>query len=606
MAGKTVVLQKIRAFMKDPRHVSEALQAYIIPSTDAHMSEYLADHDTRRHFVTGFTGSAGTACITEDSALLWTDSRYYLQAEAEINKDLWTLMKDGLPKTPPLSTWLCKNLPPNSRIGVDPTYISSTVWNELTKKMIVAGHSLTPVATNFVDLVWDHQPSAPSNPIKVLPKEFSGKPWKEKIVAVQKKLDEAGTDVIVVTELDQIAWLFNLRGSDITYNPVFFAYAAVTAESAHLFVDPDRVTPEIRQHLTVVGRECSAPVFLHPYESVEHKKKVLVPNQSSAAFMLMVPKELRVQVESPIAELKAVKNSTESSGMRNCHVRDGAAVVRFFAWLENELENGREVTEISAAEKLAGFRKEMQFFVDLSFDTISGVGEHCAIPHYRSTDESNVPVSKNLMYLCDSGAQYLDGTTDITRTVHFGNPTPFEKEAFTRVLKGHIGLASIVFPSKTKGVALDGFARQSLWSVGLDYGHGTGHGVGAYLNVHEGPSLISQRHKPSDPGLVPGMFFSNEPGYYEDGKFGIRIENVVEVVKVKTPHNFQEKDFLGFETVSYAPIHIGLIDRSLMTKEEIQWLNNYHRDCRQQLTPVLQSIGDEMALKWLEKETRVL
>jgi len=593
--------------MKLNKYPAESIQAYIVPQKDPHNSEYLASNYKRREFISGFSGSSGTAVITLTAACLWTDGRYFLQASDELDEN-WTLMKEGVPGTPKLEAWLTKELPRGSRVGVDPLLVSLGDWRTWSTELHNYQHVLVPVATNLIDELWDQRP-APSNfPLIPHPLRYSGKSSQKKITEIRKKIEEKNASVLVISALDEVAWLLNLRGSDIPYNPVFFAYVVITTNDVIVFIDSRKLAPAIHSHFS----EEDIKVTVQPYENIvsflgdlvkkaSPGEKYWISHLTSYAVGSVFREGSRINDITPIAHMKAIKNPTEVQGMIDAHVRDGAALVCYLAWLECQLAKGSTVTEISGANKLEEFRREQENFVGLSFPTISSSGSHGAVIHYEPSNETDKKITTEEVYLCDSGAQYKDGTTDITRTVHFGTPTAYQKECFTRVFKGHVALATVVYPAKIKGNCLDTLARHSLWTVGLDYMHGTGHGIGSYLNVHEGPMGISWRPYPDDPGLEEGMFLSNEPGYYEDGHFGFRIEDIQRIIPAKT--KYQKKDFLGFEVVSLAPIQVKLLEPKLLTKEEIEWLNRYHSEVREKLTPVLLKLGHNEAVEWLHRET---
>ncbi|XP_064599693.1 xaa-Pro aminopeptidase 1-like [Liolophura sinensis] len=618
MAAKTTnLLMKLRSLMKNHSYVSEPLHAYIIPTGDAHQSEYVAPCDCRREFITGFTGSAGTAIVTEKAAALWTDGRYYLQAEKQMDEN-WKLMKDGLPDTPSQGDWLIKVLPEGGRVGVDPFLLSTETWKPLSKQLRLAGHSLVPVGQNLVDLVWIDRPPPPNNNLIVLSDKYTGKSWQNKVKAVRDKMKEKKAEYLIVTALDEIAWLFNLRGSDIEYNPVFFSYAVVTMTSVNLFIDEVKLDKQVMNHLQLNGSRGTTgddiTITVHPYGDIrkfvesfqdEGNGKTWISTKSSFTLADLIPKEKRVTLPCPISLMKAVKNRVEIDGMKQAHIKDAVTLCEYFSWLEKMVPKGN-VTEVSAANKLEAIKRGQEDFVSLSFSTISSVGSNGAVIHYKPTEETDRTLSTEEIYLCDSGAQYKDGTTDVTRTMHFGTPSGFEKEAFTRVAKGHINLCSAIFPCGVKGHMLDTLARTALWDVGLDYMHGTGHGVGAFLNVHEGPCGISPRVSLADVSLQEGMILSDEPGYYEDGQFGVRIENLMLVVKAKTEHNFKNKGFLTFEPITLVPLQTKMLAPSLLTEKEINWLNEYHDKCRDMIGPVLLEQGKKEAYDWLMRETEPL
>ncbi|KAI1305957.1 Xaa-Pro aminopeptidase 1 [Halotydeus destructor] len=614
----TQLVKRLRTLMKNSHYVPETVHAYIIPSGDSHQSEYIAACDARRSFVSGFDGSAGTAIVTLEEAGLWTDGRYHLQAERQLDPS-WLLMKEGLSETPTMSDWLCKQLPPNSRVGADPFLLSGDTWNKMSKELDECGHSLVAVDKNLVDLVWDDRPPPPSAPIVPLAIRYTGKSWQDKMTETREEMAKKNASALVITALDEVAYLFNLRGSDIDYNPVFFAYGVLTRENIYLFVDDTKLTPLSRKHLQLdvpVNQQSGMCIELRPYKMVkdflkwlvsqEPTGKIWISNKSSFALVSIIPESRRVSAPNPVLLRKAIKNQVELDCMRRAHIKDAVALCEFFAWLEEELNKGQEVTEISAADKLEEFRKTQEDYMGLSFDTISSSGPNGAIIHYSPTEATNRVITKDEMFLCDSGGQYCDGTTDVTRTMHFGAPSDYQKECFTRVVKGHIALARQVFPNKTTGNRLDAIARQHLWQVGLDYGHGTGHGVGMYLNVHEGPTSIGFRPAPDDPGLQEGMILSNEPGYYEDGSFGIRIESLVAVEKAESKYNFRNQGFLAFDTITLVPIQTKLLDPTLLTRDEVEWLDKYHETCRDIVGAALEEQGRKAGLSWLLRETQSL
>ncbi|XP_041369026.1 xaa-Pro aminopeptidase 1-like [Gigantopelta aegis] len=610
------VLSQLRALMKNMAYVTEPLQAYIIPTGDYHQSEYVAPCDHRRAFVSGFTGSAGTAVITDKKAALWTDGRYYLQAEKQLDNN-WILMKDGLTDTPTQAAWLSKILPVASKVGVDPFLLSVERWKPLAKELKSNGHVLIPVTENLVDLMWKDRPEPPNNPLIVLSQKYTGLSWQDKVKKVRDKMHTKDVGAIVITALDEVAWLFNLRGSDIEYNPVFYAYAMVTFDGVYLFIDESKLDNSVNSHLCVgatLSTDSEITVEIHPYEDVNSfitchaevtDRKIWISEKSSYGITNLIPKPVRLTQTSAVAVLKCVKNETEIKGAKKAHVKDAVAMCEFMHWLENEVPKGT-VTEISAADKVAKLRSQQDEFMSLSFDTISSIGADAAIIHYKPTPESDKPITTDQIYLCDSGAQYKDGTTDITRTIHLGTPSKYEQECFTRVLKGHIKLSTTVFPNGIKGHNLDSLARTALWDVGLEYLHGTGHGVGSFLNVHEGPCGISPKVSAGEIPLEAGMILSDEPGYYENEKFGVRIENCVLVVKTETKYNFQKRGFLTFEPLTLVPMQTKMIDPSLLTQQEIDWLNDYHDTCLQLVGEELKSQGKTQVLKWLKANTQSL
>ncbi|XP_055619486.1 xaa-Pro aminopeptidase ApepP isoform X2 [Toxorhynchites rutilus septentrionalis] len=601
-------LAALRGLMANLPSNLGSINAYIIPSDDAHQSEYLAERDERRAFISGFDGSAGTAVVTEKQALLWTDGRYYQQAGKQLD-NAWTLMKDGQPSTPSIDAWFANELQPGSKVGVDANLISTRAWNPLETALKSAGCSLLPIAPNLIDLIWENQPAAPNKPIVPLSVEFTGKPIATKLAEVREAMNEKRASVLVVSALDEIAWFLNLRGSDIDYNPVFFAYILVTLEDLFFFVDESKLLPAIYDHF----RANNVQPRVRPYDEVHGMLKSLAESSSSRvwislgssyALTTLIPEEKRMHAITPINLMKAVKNDVEASGMRACHIRDGVALCQYFGWLEDCIKNNVAVDEISGASRLEELRSLQDKYMGLSFTTISASGPNGSVIHYHPLPATNRPISDKEMYLCDSGAQYSDGTTDVTRTMHFGAPTEEEIHAFTLVLKGQISLGTAVFPRKVKGQFLDTIARKALWDEGLDYGHGTGHGIGHYLNVHEGPMGIGIRLMPDDPGLEENMFLSNEPGYYKEGQFGIRIEDIVQVVPANIRNDFDGRGALSFSTVTMCPIQTKLVDVKLLTEKERTSLNNYHKTVRETLAPLLREANDANTLTWLERETQ--
>ncbi|KAF4629914.1 hypothetical protein G7Y89_g8232 [Cudoniella acicularis] len=607
-------LTRLRELMKQHK-----LDIYIVPSEDSHASEYIAPCDARREYISGFSGSAGCAVITHEKAALATDGRYFNQASKQLD-DNWLLLKQGLQDVPTWQEWSAEQSEGGKVVGVDPTVISAPDARKVAEKIKKrGGEDLMAVEENLVDIIWGSQrPPQPTGPVKILPQQFAGKDVKTKLEELRKELEKKKSSGFIVSMLDEIAWLFNLRGNDIPYNPVFFSYAAITSSTATLYVNSSKLSSECKMYLTDNG------ISVRPYEKIfddteilaksletadgdgppEAKiKKFLVSNKTSWALKRSLGGEAKVEeIRSPIGDAKAVKNETELEGMRACHVRDGAALIEYFAWLEHQLTVEKvKLDEVAAADKLEELRSKQKSFVGLSFDTISSTGANAAVIHYMPERGNCSIIDPQAVYLCDSGAQYLDGTTDTTRTLHFGDPTGMEKKAYTLVLKGNIALDVAVFPKGTSGFALDTLARQFLWEEGLDYRHGTGHGVGSYLNVHEGPIGIGTRIQYSEVPLAPGNVLSDEPGYYEDGSFGIRIENIIMVKEVETKHKFGDKPYLGFEHVTMVPYCRNLIDENLLTRKEKHWLNEYHADIHAKTKDYFKP--GSIAMEWLERET---
>ncbi|KAI9754051.1 MAG: hypothetical protein M1815_005845 [Lichina confinis] len=610
-------LEHLRTLMREHK-----VDVYSITSTSAtHDSEYVAPCDARREFICGFSGSAGYAVVSHDQASLATDGRYFNQAEKQLDGN-WTLLRQGLPDVPTWQEWTAEQAQDGGTVGVDPSLITAPDARKINERIVKkGGKGLVPLRENLVDIVWgDDRPARPSNRVKVLGLEYAGKRYEEKLDDLRKELAKSKSAGIVFSMLDEIAWLFNLRGSDIPYNPVFYSYAVVTATEASLYIDSSKLTQEEHSHL-------GETVKIRPYSGIfeetqqlsqsllkpknvddgtppSPRPRFLLPTTASWALTESLGGEEKVEeVRSPVGDAKAVKNETEIAGMKACHTRDGAALIEFFAWLEDELVVKRtKLDEVQAADRLEKIRSKHDLFVGLSFSTISATGANAAVIHYHPERHGCATIDPKQVYLCDSGAQYLDGTTDTTRTVHFLEPTEMERKSYTLVLKGNIALDRSVFPRGVKGLALDTLARQFLWHEGLDYRHGTGHGVGSYLNVHEGPIGIGTRVQYAEVPLAPGNVVSDEPGYYEDGSFGIRIENVIIVNEVQTKHTFGDKPFLGFEHATVVPMCRKLIDTNLLTDIEKDWLNRYHAEVLEKTKSFFEP--GSLAAKWLERETQ--
>ncbi|CAM9110428.1 unnamed protein product [Choristocarpus tenellus] len=603
-------VNKLRSWMS-----SVEVDAFIVPSDDPHLSEYSAECFNRRAFISGFTGSAGTAVILQDEALLWTDGRYHVQAEQQLC-DGWTLMKAGKPGVPSISAFLAKRLCAGARVGVDP-FVHSAAFAEGLMKARFPNHEfkaksieLSPLehtgGGNPVDKIWgSKRPSPPQEPVRVHELKYAGETVQNKLEKVSAALSKEGTDVLLVCMLDEVAYLLNIRGSDVTHCPVTMAYALVSADgSASLFVDKDKIDEGVKAELEA----CSVNIYNYneALDAVRQlsdagKRFWIDPERVNFALHNIVPKDRVVTKPSPITLAKGIKNEAELEGMRVAHVRDGVAMAHGLAMLEKEVGAGKLISEVDVDRLVTSFRAKQDMFLDLSFPTIAGADSNGAIIHYSAQPESCRIVGKTSMLLLDSGAQYKDGTTDVTRTVHFGDPSLEQKEAYTRVLKGHIALATAKFPDGTPGFMVDSFARKALWEAGMDYQHGTGHGVGAALNVHEGPHSISPRTANSTP-LKPGMVVSNEPGYYKggDGGFGVRIENLLEIVDSGVRNEALGRSFYHFEPLTLIPIQKKLLDLSLLTAEEEQWLNAYHQQVWSKISPFVE---DTETLEWLKEST---
>jgi Xaa-Pro aminopeptidase len=575
------------------------LSGFVIPLTDEHMSEYVGDYAKRLAWLTGFTGSAGSAVVTRDKAAMFTDGRYTLQVRAQVPDALYSY--EPVPDTSP-AAWLAANTTAGDVIGYDPWYHTRN-WVTATRDMLTRQNvSLRAVAQNPVDTVWTDQPAPSLAPIVVHPDQFAGRSSADKRADIAAQLRDRKLDAAIISALDSIAWLFNIRGTDVERTPVPRSFAILSADgTATLFCEPGKVTEDVRAHLgSDVGLQPRAAFIDHIKSLGTAKKTVLFdPDTSVAAVWEALDSAGATIIDGadPCILQKACKNAAELAGTRAAHIRDGAAVSRFIGWVTAKALNGG-VDELTAVQKLYDIRAENNLFRDTSFDTISGAGPNGAVIHYRASPETNRPLKKGELFLLDSGGQYLDGTTDITRTMAIGDAGAEEKQRFTRVLKGHIAIATVRFPKGTTGRQLDTLARVALWQQGLDYEHGTGHGVGSYLSVHEGPQRIAKMG--SDIELKPGMILSNEPGYYKPGSYGIRIENLIVVREDKRASD--EKEMLAFETLTMAPIDRSLVDVSLLTETERAWLNNYHAEVREKLLPQL----TDDTRGWLEAATAVI
>ncbi len=592
----TQSIAQLRSLMKN-----HGIDAWIVPSTDPHGSEYVSANWRRRAFISGFTGSAGTVVVTAGSAGLWTDSRYFLQAQQQLQGSGIHLFKTGEKDVPEWQDWLADSMDSGQKVGLNPSVFSVKAMRKLAEGLEKAGIELLAMDEDLVDHVWgDARPPRPSAPVRVHPEDLAGESVESKLTRLVELMEEEGVDILLLSSLDQVAWTFNLRGSDIAYNPLFLAYALVEKERAGIFTDLGRLGEE-------VGAAMPRDVYFAPYEQIF---AALGDAGANAATVWLDPESANarlhglldesgagiVEKPSPVTAWKAVKNEAEIAGIRSAHLRDGAAMVRFLRWLYETVPQGG-VSELTIDEELARFRSRDQHFVGPSFETIAGYGPHGAIVHYAATPESNAEIKDEGILLVDSGGQYLDGTTDITRTIALGEPTREQLRAYTAVLKGHLRLARAVFLEGTDGFRLDLLARSALWEQLLSYGHGTGHGVGAYLCVHEGPFSVSQRGI-LEP-LKGGNILSNEPGYYKEGEFGIRIENLVLVVpRAENEHG----RFLAFEDLTMCPYDRRLIDLDMLEALEREQVDSYHRKVFESLSPML----DGADLAWLEAATRPL
>ncbi|MDY6301161.1 MAG: aminopeptidase P family protein [Bacteroidales bacterium] len=571
------------------------VDAVIIPGTDPHQSEYICDHWKFRDWISGFTGSNGTAVVTLDQAALWTDSRYFLQAGIELEDSGFVMMKENMGNDPTIHEWLQQVLEEDSVIAIDGRLYSAQAANQLER---FCGENGFMLVTEFypADRIWTDRPARPSEAAYVHDVKYAGEEATDKIERLLEVLEGNDATAMLVTALDDIAWLLNLRGNDVAFTPVAIAFAYISRKEKSLFIDESKVTDEVRQHL----KACDVKV--RDYDNVarflervsEHEVALIDPNRVSDTLANALQCQ-KVYYRSPITDLKCIKNEVQIDGFRHAMERDGAALVRLFKWIEETAPTGT-INEVDVWNKGMEFRAQQDLYREDSFAMICGYKEHGAIVHYEATDESASILHGEGILLVDSGAQYLDGTTDITRTITLGNPTAQEKHDFTLVLKGHLALQRAKFPVGTTGCQLDVLARMPLWQEAMTYGHGTGHGVGHFLGCHEGPQSI--RTNLVDVKLMPGMITSNEPGLYKTGEYGIRTENLLLTVEADKTEEFG--DFLTFEPLTLYPYDLKLIDRSMLTREEVAQINDYHLMVRERITPLLNA--DEAA--WLASKTR--
>jgi Xaa-Pro aminopeptidase len=575
---------------------AEKLDGFVVPLTDEHMSEYVGSYAQRLAWLTGFEGSAGSAVVLPEQAAIFVDGRYTLQVRQQVSPDQWSYQ--SVPETS-TTDWLKEHAPEGARIGYDP-WLHTRDWVKKAGEALASrGAELVAVDKNPIDEIWKDRPEASKAHLVVQSDEYAGKSAAEKRTEIGDWLAKQHADAAVLSALDSIAWAFNIRGADVTHTPVALAYALVNADgTADLFVAGEKIGPDVRQHLGNGVRLHERSAFESALSELKGKTVVVDPERAVAAIFDALDKAGAkiLPMRDPTILPKALKNPAEIAGQKAAQARDGAAIARFLHWVDEEAPKG-EVDELIASDHLEALRRESPELRDLSFDSISGAGPNGAIVHYRSSEKTNRKLEKGTLYLIDSGGQYVDGTTDITRTVPIGEPTDEMRDRFTRVLKGHIAIATAVFPKGTRGSQLDSFARRPLWEAGLDYAHGTGHGVGSFLAVHEGPQRISpvgSSQSGGDEPLAAGMIISNEPGYYKTGEYGIRIENLVLVV----PREIEgaEKEMLGFETLTFAPIDRRLIDVQMLEPEELIWLNCYHAHVLAKIGPQLE--GADLA--WLQ------
>ena len=573
------------------------IKAFIIPSTDPHLSEYVAPYWMSREWISGFTGSAGTAVILMDKAGLWTDSRYFLQAEKELEGSGITLYKEMLPETPSITKFLCQNLKPGESVSIDGKMFSVQQVEQM-KEDLAPYQLQVNLFGDPLKNIWKDRPSMPDAPAFIYDVKYAGKSCGEKVAAIRTELKKKGIFALFLSSLDEIAWTLNLRGSDVHCNPVIVSYLLVTQDEVVYFISPEKITQEVNEYLQ------EQQVSLRKYDEAESflnsfaGENILIdPKKTNyAIYSAINPACKVVRGESPVTLLKAIRNEQEIAGIHHAMQRDGVALVKFLKWLEASVLSGKE-TELSVDRKLHEFRAAQPLYMGESFDTIAGYKEHGAIVHYSATEESDVTLQSKGFLLLDSGAQYLDGTTDITRTIALGELTEEEKTDYTLILKGHIALAMAKFPAGTRGAQLDVLARMPIWSHGMNFLHGTGHGVGHFLSAHEGPQSIRMNENPIV--LQPGMVTSNEPGVYKAGSHGIRTENLTLVCKDKEG---MFGEYFKFETITLCPICKKGIIKEMLTAEEVKWFNDYHQTVYKKLSPSL----NEEEKKWLLEATKAI
>ena len=585
-------LARLRELMK-----REHLSAFIFPSTDAHQSEYVADHWRGREWISGFNGSAGTAVVTMKSAALWTDSRYFLAAEEQLEDTEYQLMRLKMEGTPTIAEWLGKELQDvqSPEVGLDGMVNSYNYVKDLSYSLRKLGGITLRTNLDPLEQIWENRPSLPANPVEIQPLEYAGETLASKVVRIRKSLRELHADGMLVSALDDIAWTLNLRGTDGHCNPVFVSYLLIESDKVSLFVDDNKLSPEVKQYLQ------DNQVSLYNYNKVEKclesysEYNILLDGDETSYYLWKTVKcQEIVAAASPIPAMKAVKNKAEIEGYRSAMLKDGVAMVKFLKWLKPAVEAGGQ-TEISIDEKLTSLRAEQKLFRDISFDTIAGYAQHGAIVHYEATPETDVVLKPEGLILIDSGAQYQDGTTDITRTIALGAVSEEMKHIYTLVLKAHIQLELVKFPDGASGTQLDAVGRECMWREGYNFLHGTGHGVGSYLCVHEGPHQIRMEWMPTP--LRAGMTLTDEPGLYLAGKFGVRIENTVLISDYMST---EFGKFLQIEPLTLCPIDTTPIDVDMLLPEEIDWLNAYHHSVYEKLSPFL----DEEEKIWLENATK--
>ena len=588
-------MEALRLQMKEHQ-----LSAFIIPSTDPHSGEYVPEHWETRKWISGFTGSAGTAVITLDDAGLWTDSRYFIQAEEQLEGTGIRLFKDRLPETPSIDEWLGSILKKGDKVGIDGWVNSHQEAHALRNALAENGIELVTMTEDIFDTLWEDRPSLPKTPVFILDDTRTGASCTEKIGRIQEAIAKNGASAIILSALDEIAWTLNLRGSDVHCNPVFISYLLLSKEGYTLYILEDKITDEVRAYLK--GHQVAIKTYSQLAEDLfafreKHEGVLQIsPLANEALYELSAKHADTLIAPSPVALMKAVKNETEQAGFRKAMERDGVALVKFLRWLEEAVPAGNE-SEVSIDQKLYEFRARQADFRGISFDTIAGYKEHAAIVHYEATPETDIPLKPEGLLLLDSGAQYLDGTTDITRTIALGPLTDEEKTDYTLVLKGHLQLQNAHFPAGTCGTQLDVLARSAMWKCGINYMHGTGHGIGHFLCVHEGPHQVRMNHVPTL--LEPGMILTDEPGIYKAGRHGIRIENTLLIVPAQET---EFGKFYRFEPLTLCPIDKKAIAIEILTDEELAWFNEYHQMVYNRLCPFL----SEEENAWLKEATSPL
>ncbi|MGI9371847.1 MAG: aminopeptidase P family protein [Hyphomicrobiales bacterium] len=582
-------VKKLRAQLK-----SHGVDGFIIPRSDQHQGEYVAAGSERLAWITGFTGSAGAAIVTHDHAVMFTDGRYTVQVRSQTDDKLFA--HSHLIEEPP-STWIERNASAGQKFAYDPWLHTVNAVKGLKAACQKAGAELVALTDNPIDAVWDDQPPAPSAPVHAHPTQFAGASTQEKSETLKSSLEDVGADAAVLTIPESIAWALNIRGSDVPHTPIALCFAILHQSAlTQLFLEANRFDDDAKHQLEGVADVCPPEALESALRALSGKTVMVDPAWTADAIVTLLTQAGAkvIHGSDPCLLPKAKKNSVELEGARMAHIRDGAAVSQFLRWLDEHSPTG-DISEIDAAQQLETLRAQSGELREISFDTISGAGANAALPHYRVTTDTNAPIEQDSFYLVDSGAQYQDGTTDITRTIAIGTPSDEMRDRYTRVLKGHIAIARARFPVGTSGAQIDTLARLPLWQAGLDFDHGTGHGVGSYLSVHEGPQRIA---KTGTVPLEPGMILSNEPGYYKEGHFGIRIENLV--IVTPSARAGEERDMLEFETITFTPIDTRPIDPALLDDEELLWLNAYHAEVLEKISPRLD--GEDLA--WLEQATK--